>query len=171
VQAPSSQWHGAQGRDWQGKSWLAAPKKAAHPPDTCFLPKRWVHTWGADGSGHTKGVNCIRFFPKTGHLLMSAGLDSKVKVRTPVGAVAAWREPLVMECRAANACSLLSVLTCACRGLGVSTSGRGGSTRLESAVESLGSTTGASAAPSVVCPCIRQLLLSRDEPGAISGEA
>ena len=81
VQAATTQWHGAQAKDWQGKSWIAASKKAALPPDVCFLPKRWVHTWGADGTGHTKGVNCIRFFPKTGHLLLSAGLDSKVKVR------------------------------------------------------------------------------------------
>lgn len=44
--------------------------------EACFLPKRQIHTW----SGHTKGVNAIHFFPHTGHLLLSAGLDGKAKV-------------------------------------------------------------------------------------------
>jgi pre-mRNA-processing factor 17 len=81
VQEASTTWHGAQGTDWQGRSWLTVPKGGPkHAPDTCFIPKRWIHTWGADGNGHAKGVNAIRFFPKSGHLLLSAGLDSKVKM-------------------------------------------------------------------------------------------
>jgi pre-mRNA-processing factor 17 len=81
MQGVQSTWHGAQGKDWQGRSWLAAPKGLSKTvPPACYLPKRWVHTWGADGNGHTKGVNAIRFFPGTGHLLLSAGLDSKVKM-------------------------------------------------------------------------------------------
>lgn len=81
MQEASTTWHGAQGKDWQGRSWLVPAKgNARNPPDTCFVPKRWIHTWGSEGNGHTKGVNGIRFFPKTGHLLLSAGLDSKVKM-------------------------------------------------------------------------------------------
>ncbi|KAI3991194.1 hypothetical protein MKX01_022415 [Papaver californicum] len=37
------------------------------------MPKRCIHTW----NGHTKNVN--GFFPNQGHLLLSAGLDSKVR--------------------------------------------------------------------------------------------
>lgn len=60
----------------KGRSWLEAPKDTRADNDVCYVPKRWVHTW----SGHTKGVNGIEFFPKTGHLLLSAGLDGKVKI-------------------------------------------------------------------------------------------
>ena len=37
--------HGASERDYAGNSWLAAPKDKKRESDTCFLPKRWIHTW------------------------------------------------------------------------------------------------------------------------------
>lgn len=81
MQEPTSTWHGPEGKDWVGEGWLAPPKGIAkHTPDLCYLPQKWLHTWGSDGSGHKKGVNAIQWFPRTAHLLGSAGLDGRVKL-------------------------------------------------------------------------------------------
>ena len=52
-----SMFHGKNLKDYAGRSWLEAPKDLKAENEHCFLPKRWIHTW----SGHTKGVNAIRY--------------------------------------------------------------------------------------------------------------
>jgi len=93
-----SVFHGTEIRDYQGRSWLTEPADVRNEEHECFIPKRWVHTW----SGHTKGVAAIRWFPGNGHLLLSAGMDTKVKIwdvfnskkcmRTYMGHAAAVRD-------------------------------------------------------------------------------
>ncbi|MCJ1225312.1 hypothetical protein MMC12_001961 [Toensbergia leucococca] len=41
-----------------------------------YAPKKHIHTW----KSHTKPITALRFFPNSGHLLLSASADSKVKI-------------------------------------------------------------------------------------------
>lgn len=75
--AETTMFHGADGEDYQGRSWIDIPPGVRTEPEGgCFLPKRVIHTW----AGHSKGVNTIRFYPGSGHLLLSGGMDGKAKV-------------------------------------------------------------------------------------------
>lgn len=69
-------------RDYQGRTYMHVPVDVGTSlrpdsvPEKCFLPKTRIHTW----TGHTKGVSTIRWFPSSAHLLLSCGMDSKIKV-------------------------------------------------------------------------------------------
>ncbi|VDQ11106.1 unnamed protein product [Trichobilharzia regenti] len=47
------------------------------PPERCFLPKKQIHAWV---NAHARGVAAVRLFPQTGHLMLSAGMDTKIKL-------------------------------------------------------------------------------------------
>jgi pre-mRNA-processing factor 17 len=103
---PTTTFHGKEEFDYKGNSWMAPPAgTGAVLADgaldmnhhRCFVPKKCVHRF----TGHNKGVHRIRLFPRTGHLLLSAGLDGKCKVwsvvdkcvmRTYVGHTAGVRD-------------------------------------------------------------------------------
>ena len=99
----STTFHGTEEFDYKGNSWIAPPAGLGMVEHVdmnhhkCFIPKKCVYRF----TGHNQGVHRIRLFPKTGHLLLSAGLDGKCKVwsvekkqvmRTYVGHSAAVRD-------------------------------------------------------------------------------
>merc|ERR1712113_971363 len=56
-------------------SWLET-WECCMEPERCYIPKKNISSW----SGHKKGVHKILWFPKTAHLMLSAGLDGEVKI-------------------------------------------------------------------------------------------
>jgi len=96
--------------NYKGESWIVCPTELKSGLDIddsevgagmdhhkCYVPKKCT----ARFLGHNKGVHRIRLSPRTGHLLLSAGLDGKCKVwsvttkkvcRTYIGHSAAVRD-------------------------------------------------------------------------------
>ncbi|KAH7334501.1 pre-mRNA splicing factor [Rhizoctonia solani] len=78
----SSVFHGKELVDYQGRTYMDPPiGEAPHilgeaGSQDCFVPKQCIHTW----TGHTGAVSAIRLFPRTGHLLLSSSMDTKVKL-------------------------------------------------------------------------------------------
>lgn len=78
----TSIFHGKSMTDYQGRTYMhpplaEAPNLQSEPgSQDCFIPKVCIHTW----TGHTQGVAVIRLFPKTGHLMLSGSMDTKIKV-------------------------------------------------------------------------------------------
>lgn len=64
--------------DYQGKPWCDPPSGVRDDggDHNCFIPKKCIKKY----TGHTKGVQCIEFFPGTGHLLLSGSMDGKCKI-------------------------------------------------------------------------------------------
>mmetsp|Transcript_14749 Transcript_14749/g.41761 ORF Transcript_14749/g.41761 Transcript_14749/m.41761 type:complete len:602 (-) Transcript_14749:1684-3489(-) len=82
---PKTQFFGKNATNYKGQSWITPPAGLASVVDgdgpdmddhQCFVPKKCVHRFPK----HDKGVQRIRLFPKTGHLLLSGGLDGKCNV-------------------------------------------------------------------------------------------
>jgi pre-mRNA-processing factor 17 len=75
-ESETSVFHGEELYDYQGRSYLHPPAGLKPRDHRCYIPKKLIHTW----TGHLKPVNAIKFFPVYGHLLLSASMDTKVKL-------------------------------------------------------------------------------------------
>lgn len=75
--------HGESLHDYQGRTYMHVPQdldidlRKEIGSTTNYIPKKVVHTWKKHGD---KAVTGLRFFPNSGHLLLSAGADSTVKI-------------------------------------------------------------------------------------------
>jgi pre-mRNA-processing factor 17 len=71
-----TEFHGREFYDYQGRSYISPPTHLKNHEHECFIPKKHIHTF----NGHSKGVNCVKFFPQFGHIMLSGSLDSTVKI-------------------------------------------------------------------------------------------
>ncbi|KAF5956230.1 hypothetical protein HYC85_003455 [Camellia sinensis] len=84
--ADKSTFHGKEERDYQGGSWIAAPKDAKATNDHCYIPKRLVKIWDVFNSGkcmrtymgHSMAVRDI-WFCNDGTQFLTAGYDKNIK--------------------------------------------------------------------------------------------
>lgn len=72
-----SAFHGGEETDYQGRSWTHPRGEGrGGTPARCRAPVREVQKW----ADFERGVSAVSFFPKTGHLLLAAGLDGAARV-------------------------------------------------------------------------------------------
>ncbi|KAL8785886.1 MAG: hypothetical protein Q9213_003118 [Squamulea squamosa] len=68
--------------DFQGRTYLSVPRDTdidlTKEPGSQknYIPKKLFHTWDSG----KKAINALRFFPGSGHLLLSASADTKVRL-------------------------------------------------------------------------------------------
>lgn len=78
----TSVFEGSEQYDYQGRTYMHVPQdldidlRKEPGSQTNYIPKKLIHTF----KSHTKAVNALRFFPSSGHLLLSASADCKVKI-------------------------------------------------------------------------------------------
>lgn len=77
-----TEFHGTEEYDYQGRTYMHVPQDLdidlRKEPGSAknYVPKKLIYTW----KSHTKPIVALRFFPNSGHLLLSASADSKVKI-------------------------------------------------------------------------------------------
>ena len=86
----STTFYGQEEHDYQGRTYMHIPQdlsidlRGELPPYNerkNFFPKRLIRSWKSkegNGKAHSRSVNQLRFFPSSGHLLLSASADGNV---------------------------------------------------------------------------------------------
>ena len=80
--AESTEFHGAEQFDYQGRTYMHVPQDLGidlhKEPGSVknYHPKKQIHTW----KSHNKAITALRFFPTSGHLLLSSSADAKIKI-------------------------------------------------------------------------------------------
>lgn len=78
----TTEFHGSEEFDYLGRTYMHVPQdldvdlKKGVGSMKNFVPKKLVHTW----KSHTKPITSLRFFPSSGHLLLSSAADGKAKI-------------------------------------------------------------------------------------------
>jgi len=80
----TSEFHGSEEHDYQGRTYMHVPqdldidlrRPLPYEERKNYVPKKLMHTW----KSHTKPITATRFFPDSGHLLLSASADTKIKI-------------------------------------------------------------------------------------------
>jgi pre-mRNA-processing factor 17 len=78
----TTEFHGSQEFDYQGRTYIHIPQdldidlRKESGSYKNYIPSKHIHTW----RGHTKAITALRFFPGSGHLLLSSSADTKVKI-------------------------------------------------------------------------------------------
>ena len=75
-QAAKTKFHGEEEFKYDGSSWLAKPKALKSRSDRCYMPEKVTKQWIA----HGKGVSHLEFFPNSGHVLLTCGMEGVAKI-------------------------------------------------------------------------------------------
>lgn len=74
--------HGSNEFDYQGRTYMHVPQdldvdlRKETGSITNYIPKKQIHAW----KDHAKAVTALRFFPSSGHLLLSGSADTTIKI-------------------------------------------------------------------------------------------
>ncbi|KOS23348.1 Pre-mRNA-processing factor 17 [Escovopsis weberi] len=79
----TSTFHGSEEFDYQGRTYMHVPQdldvdlRKEVGSVANYIPRKQIHGW----KDHSMAVTALRFFPRSGHLLLSASADTTVKIR------------------------------------------------------------------------------------------